>query len=804
MAGKDLVFTILGIDKASPAFNSVGDAAERAGNRVERAGTNSIKAMAGMTGAAVAGGLAVGAVVGAVPLLFAGVAAAALAGNQQVSDSFSNLAANVVDDVRDIATPLQDDLIGGANDLGRAWADVYPSMRKIFADPALGEGVRELAGGVGDFARNTMPGFTAVVRNSGPVMTGFRRLLGDVGTGTSDLLQNVSRDSKSTGVVITSFGGILRTTLGDLGGLLGTLSSSVAPQMGKIEELFDKTTGSVVGLAGTAMPILTSSTGAAVSVLNSALGVLEPISGQLGTGLGLTLAAAGGWRVLSGATNAYTKLDLGGKLERTALSAGVMTEGLTGSATAGERVATAGSRMGSVLRGLGSALPVVGIAAAAVGVAIELSAQRMEYASDRGNALAESMIKGGAQAETARVKLAELGSENERLAASVTVLSALVSGTEAQGYREELGRTRKQLEENNTTLDAAKAKYKEIRDSLGGADLAQVKYNEAVAEFGDGSSQAAAAGIAWRAALDADREKQNAAAAATRTHTEKLIEQQAIMLGAVGAGLNYESALLATESAQKALAEAVKTGGKNSLEARQAGVQYEQQLLATVAAIGEKVKAENAGKSASEQATLVTAAQGAEILRLASAAGENAPAALTAMVQGLDTATLSALGVTGRVTEAGDAVLRLPDGKEVVITGENGDALRKIQEINDRGLVAKTLWINAVVRQDERVAVDFGGAGRARGGPVAAGEVVEVGEEGRELAVFDSNVQIIPHSRSEEILAGLNRSTGAGPAGGSGAAVVEKHYHLTIVNAANSEVDLRAQYTRMELLDGTG
>lgn len=806
MAGKDLVFTILGIDKATPAFNSVGDAAERAGNRVERAGSASIKAMAGMSGAAVAGGLAVGAVVGAVPLLFAGVAAAAIASNEQVSDSWGNLSSNIIDDVRDIAAPLEDDLVGAANDLGRAWEDVYPSMRRIFADPALGQGVRELTGGVGDFARNVMPGFTTAVRNSGPVMTGFRRLLGDVGTGTSDLLQNVSRDSRSTGAVIEGFGGIVRTTLGDLGGLLGTMTSSVAPHMDEIEQLFDQTTGSVVGLATTAMPILTSSTGAAVSVLNSALGVLEPIAGQLGTGLGLTLAAAGGWRVLSGATNAYTKLDLGGKLERTALSAGVMTEGLTGSATAGERVATAGSRMGSVLRGLGSALPVVGIAAAAVGVAIELSAQRMEYASDRGNALAESMIKGGAEAETARVKLAELGSENERLAAKVTELSALVSGTEAQGYREELGRTRKQLEENNTTLDAAKTKYKEIRETLGGADLAQVQYNEAVAAFGVGSTEAAAAGIAWRAALDADREKQNAAAAATRTHTEKLIEQQGIMLGAVGSGLNYKAALLATESAQKSLAEAVKTGGKDSLEARQAGVQYEQQLLATVAALGEKVKAENAGKSASEQATLVTAAQAAEILRLASAAGNDAPAALTAMVQGLDSATLSALGVTGRINEAGDAVLRLPDGKEVVITGQNVDALRKIQEVNDRRLLEKTLWINAVMRADQKTAAAFGDSGRARGGPVAAGEVVEVGEEGRELAVFDSDVQIIPHSRSEEILAGLNRSTGIGTSGspGAGAVVVEKHYHLTVVNAANSEVDLRSQYTRIELLDGTG
>lgn len=801
MAGRDLVFTILGIDKASPAFKQVGDAAERAGARIDRAGSASIKAMAGMTAGAVGGGVAIGAAIGAVPVLFAAVAAAALASNDQVSDSFSNLAANIVDDVQDIASPLQDDMVGVANDLGDAWADVYPSMRKIFADPAMAKGVRELSGGVGDLARNAMPGLVESVARSGPVMTGLRRVLGDVGTGTSDLLINMSQESEAAGVVLTGFGGIVRTTLGDLGGLAARATSAVAPHMDEIEALFDNVTGSAVGLATNALPIVTSSTGAAVSVLNSMLGVLEPISGQLGTGLGLALAAAGGWRVLTGAGNAYTKLDLGGKLERTALSAGVMTEGLTGSATAGEKVATAGTRLGGVLRGVGQAIPLVGVAAVGLGLALEASAQGMKDATERGASLGESLIKGGSEAERARQAVSRMVDENKELQASLNDLEKeqVAAGEAGHLYAAQISDLHTKIDENNTAVDTSRSKYKEIRDSLTGAELAQVKYNEAVAAYGAGSQEAAAAGVAWRAALDAEKAKQDAAAAATRTHTEKLIEQQGIMLGAVGAGLNYQASLLATESAEKALAQAVKDHGAGSLEARQAGVQYEQQLLSTVNAIGEKVKAENAGKSVSEQATLVTAAQGAEILRLASAAGENAPAALMNMVKGLDSATLSALGVTGRINEAGDAVLRLPDGKEVVITGRNADAIRKIQEVNDTQLVAKTLWINAVVRQDSKTAVGFGDSGRARGGRVDEGQAVTVGEEGRERWVPDGGPgYMIPHTQTQALERARRMDLAGLGAGGGG----DRHFHLTVYGAGNTEIDLASQFARLEALEG--
>jgi hypothetical protein len=794
MAGRDLIFTILGIDKGSPAFEKFGRSVEQTGDRLDKFGNSAIKSMAGAAAASVASGVAVGAAVAAVPVLFAGMAAAALASNEEVSTSFGNLASNVVEDVKDIAAPLQDDLIGAANDFGRAWQDVYPQMRKIFADPAMGKGVRELSGGVSDLARNAMPGLLTTVQRSGPVMVGFHRMLGDVGTGVSDMLTNMSESSEEAGVVVTGFGGIVRTTLGDLGGVLGSATSAIAPQMGKIETLVDRVTGSVRGLADGALPVLTHVAGSVASGLGSVLGVLEPISGQLGTGLGVVLAAAGGWRVLSAATGAYTKLDLGGKLTNHALSAGVFAEALTGSATAGERVATAGSRFGTVLKGLGSALPYVGIGVAALGIVMDATARSAQELSDRASTNATELLKGGSAADRTRQHLGEL------MAANADYLRQQEEiGQKSGDNSDAVWELQKRINANRSEIEQTTSSYEAQKKALTGSELAQVKYNEAVDQFGAGSKQATEAGISWRAALDADRAKQDAAAAATKTHTEKMLEQQGVMLSAVGAGLNYEASLLSVESAHKALVEATRDHGAASLEARQADNNYQQQLYAVVTAIGEKTKAESAALGPAEQTKAVAAAQATEILRLAAAAGDSAPPSLMKMVASLDTATLSAIGVTGRVNEAGDAVLRLPDGKEVVITGDNGVVLRKIQEINDAQLVSKTLWINAVVRQDSKTAVDFGGPGRARGGRVEEGQAVTVGEEGRERWVPDDGAgYMIPHTQTQA-LERARRMDQAGLGGGTGGG--DRHFHLTVYST-NTDVDLLTQFARLEAMEG--
>src|ERR1051325_5655749 len=98
MAQRDLIFTILGIDKGSPAFDKFGNSVDRAGQKLDKFGSLAIKSMLGVEAAGVASGVAIAGALGAVPLLFGGVAAAALKSNEDVKNSFKDLTGTVRDD----------------------------------------------------------------------------------------------------------------------------------------------------------------------------------------------------------------------------------------------------------------------------------------------------------------------------------------------------------------------------------------------------------------------------------------------------------------------------------------------------------------------------------------------------------------------------------------------------------------------------------------------------------------------------------------------------------------------------------
>lgn len=794
MSGRDLVFTILGIDKGSQAFDKVGNSAERMGNRIDKAGSLAIKTMLGMQAAGVASGVAIAGALAGAPVLFGAIAAAAVSSNKDVQDSFKNLSSEVKSDVKELAEPLADDFVGIANDLSVAWEQRFaPALRMAFSDPRTIGGVKGLVTGVTQLASNAMPGLLTMLSRSEPAIEGVRSALADTGTGFSEFAINISESSDSAGRIMSGFGRITSDVLGDVGSLLAKLTDSVAPHMGELEKLFDSATNNVLGLATNALPVLSSASGATIGVLNSVLGVLEPISGQLGTGLGLTMAAAGGWRVLTGAGNAFTKLDLGGKVERTALSAGVLTESLTGSATAGERVATAGSRMATVLRGVGQAIPFVGAAAIALSLAIEAANKPMEQAAEHGRALGESLIKGGSDADRARLQISNLNGENAELQRQLEAITKSWDGgaESAQAFAAETSAMQEKLDLNNTTLSAARKNYEDIRSKLTGAELAQVQYNEAVESYGSKSPEAAAAGAALRAALDSEAQKSRNAADAIKNHIDRIVERQAIMLGAVGADLNYRNAILGVDQAQKNLTETLEKHSATSLEGRAAILSYEGALHQAVAAAGEKAQADNAAATETDRMRLASEAEAREILNLSAAAGTKAPAALQQMVNGLDGATLAAIGVTGRVNEAGQAVYRLPDGREIVITGNTADAMAKMQAVNSYTIRDKTFYVNQITTVSTRQSQGLGGL--ARGGEVEPGRPTPVNEEGRETFVATTPGVIIPHSATVA-LARAGRL-------GQGGATVEKHYHLTVVNAGNTEVNLRAQFDRMELLD---
>lgn len=794
MAGRDLIFTIFGIDKASPAFDKVGNSAQRAGDRIDKVGTLAIKSMLGIEAAGLASGVAIAGALGAVPLLFGGIAAAAVSSNVEVKDSFKNLASEVKSDVKSLAEPLADDFIGIANDLSVAWEQRFaPALRMAFTDPRTMGGVKTLTTGVTQLASNALPGLLTMLHRSEPAVEGLRSVMADTGTGFSEFAINISESSESAGRIVAGFGRVTSDALGDVGSLLAKLSDSAAPHMGQIEQLFDSTTNSVLGLASNALPVLSSASGATLGVLNSVLGVLEPISGTLGTGLGVTLAAASGWRVLTGAGNAFTKLDLGGKVERTALSAGVLTESLTGSATAGERVATVGSKLAGVLRGVGTAIPFVGVAAVGLSLVVDALGREMAEAEERGANLGASLIKGGSEADSARQRIANLSGETRKYERELAELKATseAAGESGNVLGSAMADLQGKIHANNAEVAKARSRYEEIKSSLTGVELAQVQYNEAVEAHGSKSADALAAGANLRAEIDKEAEASRDAADAIKTHIDRIIERQAIMLGAVGADLNYRNAILGVDQAQKAMNDTLAKHTASSLEGRAAILGYEGALHQAVAAAGAKAQAENAAASEADRLRFATEAEAREILNLAAAAGNNAPPALQRMIAGLDGAALAAAGVTIKVNEAGDAVVTMPDGKTVVIKGENAQALKAIADVNAAEIRDKTFYINQITRIETRQSQGLGGV--ARGGEVEAGRPYKVNEEGRETFVPTMPGVVIPHSATVALERAGRLNQGGGKA--------EKHYHLTVYTS-NSPLDLRNQFEVMEHLAG--
>lgn len=799
MSGRDLIFTILGIDKGSQAFDKVGNSAQRMGDRIDKAGNLAIKSMLGIEAAGIASGVAITGALAGAPVLFGAIAAAAVSSNKDVQDSFKNLASEVKSDVKELAEPLAGDFVDIANDLSVAWEQRFaPALRMAFTDPRTMGGVKGLVTGVTQLGSNALPGLLTMLTKSEPAIEGVRSALADTGTGFSEFAINISDSSESAGRVMSGFGRITSDVLGDVGSLLARLTDSVAPHMGELEQLFDKSTDSVLQLATNALPVLSSAGGATVGVLNSVLGVLEPISGQLGTGLGYALAAAGGWRVLTGAGNAFTKLDLGGKVERTALSAGVLTESLTGSAVAGERVATSGSKLAGVLRGVGQAIPFVGAAAIGLALAIDASDSAMESMRAEARAWAEGLVKGGSEADRVRLQLSNLNGESTQLQRQLDGMRASWDGgsesasafaAEAQGLNDKITANRGKIEET-------RKQYDDIVSKLTGAELAQVRYNEAVERYGSASPEAATAGAALRAALDDEAAKSRNAADAIKTHIDRIIERQAIMLGAVGADINYRNAILGVDQAQKNMTDTLAKHTATSLEGRAAILAYEGALHQAVTAAGEKARADNAAKTEAEQLKAASEAEAAAILNLAAAAGGSAPPALQSMVNGLSATTLAAIGVTGKVNEAGQAVYRLPDGREIVITGNTADAMAKMQAVNAYTIKDKSFYvtqINQISGPRLPGSPNAYSPGIARGDEVSAGRSLKVGEEGVETFVPTVPGVIIPHSAT----VALQRAGRLGEGGGG----VTKNYNLTVVNANNTAVDIRAQFDRMELLD---
>lgn len=642
--------------------------ASRAGNRMARALLNPMVIQFGLlpgiaAASATASALALGVIGGA----FAGIAFLAQKNNIEVKNSWKDLWSSVKEDAQRYTEPLVPYMVGLTGRIQDSWTRMAPYMEGAFA--SVGPIMEDLVDVGLEFVEGVLPGITIGVTNSNKALEGLEVMAGRIGTGVGNLFIELASKQEAAGQGAALFGTLLEDTLTSAGVLLGQFTMAWANIGPQFTETFDTALDVLTNFTGNGLDGMTSSLNIALGVLDKVLQVLNPILGVFGTMGGTLLGLIASWKLLSGAiglvVKGFTMLspsNVAGKL--TAMGTGAMVAGTnmgffaSKTGTAGNEAEKTGGKLSKVTGVLGKAaasLPIIG----AIILGISEAFNAVLPSADE---LATKLQQGGQAAQEARDKIAEH---------TESIWTGRAASVIWGASQEEVNQKLREQRAAMTPLQLAQADVTKATND----------HAMAVKKWGAESPEAQMQANLLAGATDRLENEQKAAADATKSHTDRMIEQTNLMLGAVGARLGYQQSLIQLEQSQKSVNEAIKAHGPASLEARDADLQYQQNLLSVINAIGQRAEAEAAARGETNTAKFATEAMVNEILRLAQAAGTNAPPALQQMVAGLDATQLEAAGATVEIDGTGQAIVRLPDGKVLKFPNDAHVAQSAIQNM---------------------------------------------------------------------------------------------------------------------------
>lgn len=507
-------------------------------------------------------------------------------------------------------------------------------------------------------------------------------------------------------------------------------------------------------VAGPALAILGQILKLVGFALESVVNLVGALSGPLSFLTGGVLAGIIAWRafsaVLSGmqavwgrvapAAVAASLTTMTSKIDDVALRAGVMTEKLTGSATAGERVAVSGSKVGTILSRVGSAIPIVGLAVVGLGLAFEASAKQAEENAQSARNMADALLKGGEAANQARRHIEQLRAMAEQL---------------------DFGSVSEQL---NAQADAIEEAYRKQLQSMTDVERAQAKVNQAqqdylliVRQHGQGSEIAASASRQLTAETKQLELEQQRAARAAKTHEQSLADLANQALAAANSDLQLRQSRLGVKTAQEELNKVNAEGTATANQVQAAELAVEGAMIRSAEAAKQKALADTQGKTASEQSSAATAAYNNELIRMASEAGTNAPASLLRLIAGLDQTQIEAMGGKVSFDKLGNAIISVPGHKPITITSNMvaaaDDALTLKRRVEAIPVGDKYLTYHIRTLLDANT-VQTGGlpVTRAHGGPIKAGIPTIVNEHGGQgeliTPLADGYVHNTAHTRA--------------------------------------------------------
>lgn len=414
------------------------------------------------------------------------------------------------------------------------------------------------------------------------------------------------------------------------GEAFSTIAKEAAPVLPMLGELAGGVLGDLANGASVAAAALGPVVGVAVGVVD-ALGPVAP----------LVVASVVAFRTFGLATASVVAL--GTAMQAGAAVTGTYTAGLTGSLAAGAAAQAGMTRLGGAVTALGRSLPLVGAAVVVLGFAFQAAAGDLD-------GWAKGMLAGG---DAARKAQTDFEAHNAQF----------VEGSVAANL---FGKSQADL---TAELERQIATMGPLEQAQARANLAQTAYNNAVRDFGALSPQAVAAQAELSAASDRVTAAQRGAGDATKTHTDRMLEQQQAAFAASSTDLQYLDALDRVAAAQDRAAEAARNHSAGSRELEQANRDVLRANLDAAAAAGAKAEADAKATGASNAAEIGARAQKDELVRLAAQATGPTRDALLAMADGSDLAA--------RASSTAEIQARLQKDELARLAGEASGPLRE-------------------------------------------------------------------------------------------------------------------------------
>jgi hypothetical protein len=375
MPARDLVFTVLGIDRASKTFNEVGDAVDRMTGRAT-------KAVVGLAGASAASSVAITGALAGLPIAFAAAGAAALAQNAAIRDSFGDLGNTLKTGLAQDALPLKTSLVDAAQSIGDAYRQLRPQIRDLFQ--ASAPAVEALTSGVIGLTRNALPGLGAAMRASEPPVRALESVMKATGRGASEFFINISHGSDSAAHGVEAFGTLVEGVLPAVGNLLVDLADVWAEHGDQAVRVILKLIGVVEDLGGHALPVVSDAMGIALNVLEGALNIIGPLADQLGPLVGVWLSLSFAMRAIGGAQTAISGVT-----------------GVVGKFREGVDAASGPNGVGKFSVAARGMLGILGgpwgVALLAAGIALAIFGQRSQEAAGAQRSLASALRESGGE-----------------------------------------------------------------------------------------------------------------------------------------------------------------------------------------------------------------------------------------------------------------------------------------------------------------------------------------------------------------------------------------------------------------------